>query len=335
MIRSRASLPFSSDATRGGWLLGARKDPITGLVAFPDFHRRFPKALDRSVRRGQDVVISIGDVDDLKTYVEDTNRGDDASFGHLAGNALMSDLGTEARSWLATTDLRRAALSTFGGDEIIFVAGLEAVAARAHVEQLRDRLCARLPRTVSFAYAICSASSDTPYLATVAQVDRALFNAKRDRGPQGGLIVEAAPRPPAARRGRVVEIGTTLVISFDHDEGDDLVRGSRYRVGVGDRSFVAVAYETNGRLLLRLDDGLIGDVPVGATVDVHLVPLGDRGPLRVPPDLQSALDTAEVSLDSLSKGERRQFVMFVREGRDPEVRQQRIAAVVRAVRGRL
>jgi GGDEF domain-containing protein len=334
MIRSRASLPFSSGATRGGWLLGARTDPITGLVAFPDFHRRFPKALDRSVHRGQDVVIAIGDVDDLKTYVEDTNRGDDASFGHLAGNALMSDLGTEARSWLATTDLRRAALSTFGGDEIIFAAALEAAAARAHVEQLRDRLCARLPRTISFAYAICSASSDSPYLATVAQVDRALFTAKRDRGPQGGLIVEAAPRPSAARRGRVAEIGGTLVITFDHSEGDDLVRGRRYRVGVGDHSFVAVAYETNGRLVLRLDDGLTGEVPVGSAVDVHLVALSDRGPMHVPQELQVALDTAGVSLDTLSQGERRQFVMFVREGRDPEVRQQRIAAVVHAVQER-
>jgi GGDEF domain-containing protein len=336
MIRTATSLPFGARATRGSWLLGARTDPITGLVAFPDFHRRFPKVLGRSMRRGEPVVVAIGDVDNLKAYVEDTNQRSETSFGHLAGNALMTQLGREARSWLAETGLRRAALSTFGGDEIIFAAAVSApTAARAHVEQLRDHLRACLPRTVSFAYMHCAATDDPSadrYLATIAKVDRTLFTAKHDHDSRGGLVVEAEAPGSGTRHGRIAEIGSSAVIMLDNGTSDDLIRGRRYRVTVGDHAFVAVAHETNGRQVLRLDDGAGAGLPTGATVAVHLDLLADRGPLHVPKELESALAAAGVTMDVLSEGERRQFVMFVREGRAPEVRRQRVADVVRAVK---
>jgi hypothetical protein len=62
--------------SRGGWAAGARLDPITGLVAFPDFHAVFGTHLAAALAVGNAVGVAIGDVDDLKGYVECSNTRD-------------------------------------------------------------------------------------------------------------------------------------------------------------------------------------------------------------------------------------------------------------------
>jgi GGDEF domain-containing protein len=336
-MTTRAARPGPS---RGGWLRFARRDPITGLVAFPDFHRRFPGLLARELRRNREVLLAVGDVDDLKTYVEDTKRDVPSQFGHLAGNALMADLGRIARRWLATTDVHRATLSTFGGDEIIIAVLLaDRISLNVLLPRLRDELDAQLPRSVSFAYRVCchhelqAETNQEEYLQAIVSVDQALFAAKATRGQRGGLIIEvgdsANSRRPLAD---LVALGDRLVITFPGGRRDELVRGRRYRVALADEEFVAVAHEAEGQIVLGIPEPLHATLTPGASLPVSLEALADRGPMHIPADLISALTLQGLSLDELPEGDRRQLVTFVSDGHEPNVRRQRIQAVVEALR---
>ncbi|MEU4607418.1 GGDEF domain-containing protein [Kribbella sp. NPDC023972] len=194
-------------ATRGGWCSEARDDPTTGLVAWPDFFACLPSILHLTLRGGVGVGLAIGDVDNLKSYVEGRRAVDAQSFGHLAGNAFMGRLGTISRGWLSAADLPLACLATFGGDEIVVVAATNDSAAFAHsVGELRDQLCAGLPRTVSFSTATIQAS-EIPALTvgthwwrefavhTIGAVERSLFDGKEARRAGAdvplGFVVDA------------------------------------------------------------------------------------------------------------------------------------------------
>jgi hypothetical protein len=56
--------------TVGGWCSDARDDPLTGLVASPGFFARLPGLVERSLTASRPVGLAIGDVDNLKDYVE-------------------------------------------------------------------------------------------------------------------------------------------------------------------------------------------------------------------------------------------------------------------------
>jgi len=191
------SLPLVASALRspalGGWCQSARPDPLTELVAFPDFDSQFPDLLDTSLRHGRSVGLAIGDVDHLKEYVETANELDPRSFGHLAGNALMRDLGHLTIGWLHRQHHLRAVAATFGGDEVIIAAEVGAAETfHAQVTGLAALLSAELPRTVSFAMTVLTPAqlpSATPgadlrrhlYFHLLATVDRCLFATKRAR----------------------------------------------------------------------------------------------------------------------------------------------------------
>jgi hypothetical protein len=170
------------------WCTDCRVDPITGLVAFPDFHAEFPRLLGKAVAEKVCVGIAIGDVDDLKAYVED-DRNDPFSFGHLAGFALMTRLGEEATRWFWDNPPAAGCVSTFGGDEIIVTIAVDGSSTFLDlVHSLQDRLNAVLPRTVSFAATVVEPhmSLTTPqeqdfYLGVMTTIDRKLFNRKRSR----------------------------------------------------------------------------------------------------------------------------------------------------------
>jgi GGDEF domain-containing protein len=194
------SLPASLPRC-GGWAVTARPDPITGLVAFPDFHAVFPMHFADAVSSGVPVGVAIGDVDHLKGYVEDSNATDPESFGHLAGNAFMARLGTISAVWFREQPFPAGCVSTFGGDEVIIAAAAETPAAfEAAIAALRDRCCQRLPRTVSFALTVVTTDVpglreclvDPPAAAKIvlAGVDRALFGRKaaRRRGADDGFV---------------------------------------------------------------------------------------------------------------------------------------------------
>ena len=98
-------------------------DPLTGLLGYPFFEREFSTFVESEQSIGP-ISVAIGDVDDLKIYVESENLRVPNNFGHLAGNAIMRRLGVLVRARvmprLATVDWW--ALATFGGDEVIIAA---------------------------------------------------------------------------------------------------------------------------------------------------------------------------------------------------------------------
>jgi GGDEF domain-containing protein len=176
------------------WCASARTDPITGLVAFPDFHRDFPRHLWKAVTGGETVGLAIGDVDNLKDYVETSKVSEGQSFGHLSGCVLMSHLGRIARSWFTEQEVTRGCVATFGGDEIIVALEVRSSEAfHGAVGQLQERLDTCLPRTVSFAASLVTTDQfragddmQSLYLRTMMSIDYHLFHRKADRRASGG-----------------------------------------------------------------------------------------------------------------------------------------------------
>lgn len=201
--RRRPPKPTSSahdrfpPATSGRWSISARDDPITGLIAWPGFFAALPARLAQSLTSGRSLGIAIGDVDHLKDYVERTRAADAESFGHLAGNALMTRLGTVARHWLLKRGPAHACLATFGGDEIILVADVDdETAFMIQTHELRDALCASLPCTVSFAATVVTPGPIPAVVGdhwwtefttqTIGEIEQTLFAHKHARSAKPG-----------------------------------------------------------------------------------------------------------------------------------------------------
>lgn len=181
MSYQHGPMPFPR---RGSWPSSAAPDPVTGLVGFPEFSACLPSFVAEQAARGRAVGLAIGDVDHLKSYVEDTNADGD-SFGHVAGNAYMTALGRICAGWFHTSRFPAGCVSTFGGDEVITTAAVaDPHAFRTAIATLRDHCRAQLPRTVSFASTVI-----TPPLSTdascvtglLSQVDAVLFRRKAAR----------------------------------------------------------------------------------------------------------------------------------------------------------
>lgn len=186
MSHLHGPVPFPA---HGSWPSTSAPDPVTGLVGFPEFATCLAAFLTDQARLGQPVGIAIGDVDHLKSYVEDTNSTQPASFGHLAGNAYMAALGRICSSWFHASRFPAGCVSTFGGDEVIItatVAGRRAFAAA--VSTLRDHCRRQLPRSVSFATTVITPQPDQNWNAdgVLSAVDAALFRRKSAR--TGGRI---------------------------------------------------------------------------------------------------------------------------------------------------
>lgn len=192
-----------------GWCSDARQDPITGLVAFPDFNFFLPDILAFCALRGYDLGIAIGDVDNLKDYVENSKRMDPSAYGHLAGCALMQTLGLVAACWFHGISPAYGCVSTFGGDEIIVVLAVEPGADtnfEALIVDLRNELFDSLPRSVSFGWTVAHLGDVDPKrtdrqhhrsrcTALLSAVDMALLRQKatlHDAGlPCTGFVTKA------------------------------------------------------------------------------------------------------------------------------------------------
>ncbi|MBM2620553.1 GGDEF domain-containing protein [Actinoplanes sp. LDG1-06] len=172
-----------------GWCLSARQDPITGLVAFPDFNAALPAMINDCFGAGESLGLAIGDVDGLKEYVERSRDVDPRAFGHMAGCALMNELGSVAAQWFDDTPYPVGCVATFGGDEVIVAVRLDRREQSRFPERLaslRDDMIARLPRTVSFGYGVfphdtvLAAREDARETADLmlGSVDQALFREK-------------------------------------------------------------------------------------------------------------------------------------------------------------
>jgi len=139
------------------WCTDARQDPITGLVAFPDFNFVLPEILSYCRAQQLALGIAIGDVDNLKEYVENTKSLNPSAYGHMAGCALMQTLCRTAAQWFTRLNPALGCAATFGGDEIIIVLAVrpgDDAAFEALIVGLRNELYDTLPRSVSFGWTV-------------------------------------------------------------------------------------------------------------------------------------------------------------------------------------
>lgn len=174
-------------------------DPITGLISFPNFNAVFPDLINGALGAGHQVGLAVGDVDNMKSYVERKRAADDLCFGHLAGNALMSELGAIALGWFSGSPIERGCLTTFGGDEIVLLTNsLSQQELLEQVSTLAGKLTARLPCSVSFAYGMFEGGRTFRRLShshcreTLVTIDRALFALKQERpGETQGDLADA------------------------------------------------------------------------------------------------------------------------------------------------
>lgn len=351
----RSRLPLRS------WCVGSREDPLTGLIAFPDFHLYLPRALATELENGGMVGLAIGDVDGLKEHVETANATDSTLFGHLAGNQVMARLGAITRTWFHGQNWDAACAATFGGDEVIIAASVTDPATfHRSIATLRDLLADVLPTRVSFALAVAGPEhlpavrdgNRWPHALTdqlLAGVDRALFAHKAVRragGGSGGIIAVTEPLPAAGPRSRsLLPLPTgddelhvlarpsrvadqpVLLIPCNGPEG---LRGLRFRVtypDVGSRTEVLVSAAGQAALPIAWSDR-------GAAVPLILRPIRPPAAHSVPDDLAAALSTACLNWQVLPEHERAQMLHLVTESADSEIRAARIDAAVEAVRFR-
>jgi len=186
----------------GHRVLSVELDPVTGLLSFPRFHTLLPVEFRRALLAGSEVGLAIGDVDNMKAYVERQRAGEDIhNFGHLAGNRLMSQLGRSALRWFAGSETGDSCLATFGGDEVVFVAlDTDATGMAAHVHSLATTLREDLPRSVSFAYGTFRAGPNEArgfhrddYCAALVEIDRSLFRAKASKDHEAPVVLGLSP----------------------------------------------------------------------------------------------------------------------------------------------
>lgn len=344
------------------WCTGSREDPLTGLIAFPDFHSHLPRELAATLAGSGLVALAIGDVDGLKEHVETANATDPDCYGHLAGNRVMARLGAITRAWFHEQPWTAGCAATFGGDEVIVAAEIDDPAAfHRAIGDLRDRLAVVLPTRVSFALAVTGGehlpaeveSNGWKHAFTdrlLAAVDRCLFahKAVRRAGGDGGTIAvaEAPTADPATGSGAlrtlmplpvaeetlhvlarpaVLAGRPVLLLPCTGPAG---LRGRRFRVTyphLGARTEVVVSMRGQAAVPVALSD--IADTGVPVT----LRPIRAAAARSVPDDLAAALDRQSLDWAVLPAHEQAQMLHLITESATPDIRAARITAVIDAV----
>jgi diguanylate cyclase (GGDEF)-like protein/PAS domain S-box-containing protein len=104
----------------------AETDSLTGLKNRHRFYEAFEEALERSARNGLSLSVLMLDVDHFKPYND--------SFGHLAGDAVLRDLGELLRACLRPYDLA----ARYGGEEFaLILSETDSSGSRQVAERLR------------------------------------------------------------------------------------------------------------------------------------------------------------------------------------------------------
>jgi diguanylate cyclase (GGDEF)-like protein len=168
-------------------------DSLTGLHNKRYFDETLAREVARARRYGRALALVIADVDDFKAIND--------RFGHLAGDAVLAEVGARVREVVRSADIA----CRVGGDEIAVILP-ESSAADA------ERLYARLQRTVA-AHPVAGAgyievsAGITELLegddATTCfdRADKALYRAK-ELGKGRAVIAPETSRPPGTASSR-------------------------------------------------------------------------------------------------------------------------------------
>jgi len=163
----------------------ARTDGLTGLFNRHYFNERLEEEIRRHSRYGGSFSVVVLDLDSFKLYNE--------IHGHLAGDALLKEVGAVIRSSVREADLA----FRYGGDEfVLLLPEADANNAYSVAERVRQRLAARMARrrisvTASLGLAVWPLHGITGD-EIVKAADAAVFQAKDSGGNRVCLSSEIA-----------------------------------------------------------------------------------------------------------------------------------------------
>jgi hypothetical protein len=189
-------------------LLECRADPTTGLYAFTDFIAVLPRLIASygvEVGRSGGVGLAIGDVDGLKGLIEAPPDPVSGLSGHIRGNHFMSALGDVIADFAQQLGSYRAAIATFGGDEVILAMPAPCPMSFAtFISGMRESCCRIMPVSISFMWTWVRTGGDgerspvnRDYHAVLMALDRALVQRKlaRKLGSKRSFCESCDPMP--------------------------------------------------------------------------------------------------------------------------------------------
>jgi diguanylate cyclase (GGDEF)-like protein len=159
----------------------AHLDGLTGIANRRRLDDFLPAAWENSLQRQRPLSLLIVDVDHFKEY-NDSN-------GHLAGDALLAELGQVLQSGLRRSE---DLLARYGGDEFFVVLpGADSAQAMDVASHMRELLASSgLDATVSIGTATLTPGADTRVTDLIDRADAALYAAKN--GGRDRIVAQAA-----------------------------------------------------------------------------------------------------------------------------------------------
>jgi diguanylate cyclase (GGDEF)-like protein len=148
----------------------ASTDSLTGLNNRRAFEEQISKEADRSCRYGSPLSLLMLDVDHFKQFND--------SFGHLAGDAVLQEVGRILSTAARSTDFP----ARFGGEEFALVLPeTNAEAALEVAERIRVAISeSRIEGSgVTISIGLSSMAATSTAASLVAEADEALYAAKR------------------------------------------------------------------------------------------------------------------------------------------------------------
>ena len=141
----------------------ARTDALTGLPNRRAWDEELRREAARASRGEHGLTVALVDLDHFKAYND--------TYGHQAGDALLSDLGAAWRTMLRVTDV----VARYGGEEF---AVLLPDCSLEHARQLLQRMCLPMPSGQTFSAGLASWDQKESVESLVHRADGALYEAK-------------------------------------------------------------------------------------------------------------------------------------------------------------
>lgn len=173
----------------------ASRDTLTGLSS-----RLYAEGqIERRIVGGAPFCVAIVDIDRFKKVNDD--------YGHLTGDELLKQFGTELRSACRATDV----IGRWGGDEFLLIFDCEAAEAEAQTERLRKWVCGSyslkgrqgaIKLSVDASIGLAEHAAGEGMAELLARADGAMYEQKvvgRESREQRAANLGSRPETPAGR----------------------------------------------------------------------------------------------------------------------------------------
>lgn len=180
LLAREAASVLERDALLQQLSVMASTDQLTGLPNRWAWDERLTRELARAAREGQPLAVAMLDVDHFKAFND--------TFGHQAGDDLLSDFAHAAAGALREVDL----LARWGGEEfVVALPGCPTEVAKEVLERVRGTL----PQGQTCSVGLVQWDGQESSERLLGRADAAMYEAKQ--GGRDRLVVSAAAAAPA------------------------------------------------------------------------------------------------------------------------------------------